>query len=284
MSSSSHGASLFDSKEENEEPVTKLGNYELVASLIERELSNISLANCHRNISSACLWEYQCQYMTNKKIENLIAGVDLQSRGYFSNQIIFEREKNSGPGLQERDIQKHDIFIRSGIFISLINDLLLHHDVRISKKYFETNTYSTTLKLGIRLRPLSTQPSLSDNQSSRRNKVFIKFRESLLYLANVIRKEREEEILISHLMADAEFPHHATDTNFSNSGPELKSTSVPCAVQSENIKMGMPKESISNETQRLYELVFSLSEKVNKLEQELATLRELINSNSLLQR
>lgn len=241
----------------------KLSNYEIVATLIERELTNLSLINCRR-LEENGKWEYQFQHLSNSRMENLIAGADFQSDGPWHNLVIFDKSS----GLQESDIQTYDIFIQSGTFTSLVHEILLHHDVRIAKKYFETNTYSTTLKLGIRVRPFPSSTSSSKQDTVyQRNKVFIKFRESLQHLVTVIRREGLEKVMIDKMISS---------NGAQNSSSEPSSSSAKVANEPVSSRSGSQREQVSNEI--LYELVLSLSQKINQLENEIISLHRLIST------
>lgn len=309
-STSSYSLTLIPSAKKNTNQT--LLNYGTVSASIERELMCLTLANC-RHVKSTGKWIYQCQYMMDKRIENLISGADFQPHGLFYDQVIFD----TSSGLQGRDIEVDDIFIQTGSFTSIIHEILQHHNVHIQKKYFETNTYSTTLKLGIRMQPppkhnrsynqnqssVSLQDSTRSNyhnQTSRRNKVFIKFRQSLQYLITVIRKEREEQILINELMSQPS-PSPPPQPAASSSSTQLCSLAGTTNIHSESSVSPLidviPKtesflSSVSNAAlhpqvdgriepicnEMLYELVLSLSQRIKELEEELVAMRALIMS------
>ena len=113
---------------------------------------------------------YICKHIFSlAKLDKLLLGSDILNPKDQDEFIYI------GVGMTEmtRDsINENDIFIRSGIFVKLIKTFFFEdkNKMILQNKYLDSNTYSKTLKLGIRLKY---------NDPTKRNVHYIKLKESL---------------------------------------------------------------------------------------------------------
>ena len=140
------------------------------------EINNISVPNLevsiHDNLS------YTCMHIFNQiRLDNLMLGYGFLQQA--STEI-------------HGDIHEDDVFIKAGTFVKLAKTYLAQNglsEAEVGSKYFETNTYSSTLKLGVRILPAHKQ-----GQTNVRYVFYIKLRESLYHLLTRLEEmERGEE-------------------------------------------------------------------------------------------
>ena len=140
------------------------------------EISNISVPNLEVSIHDSL--SYACMHIFNRiRLDNLMLGYSFLQQN--------STETNG-------DIHEDDVYIKAGTFVKLAKTYLAQHglsEADVGSKYFETNTYSSTLKLGVRILPAHKQ-----GQPNVRYVFYIKLRESLYHLLKRLEEmERGEE-------------------------------------------------------------------------------------------
>lgn len=134
-------------------------------------------------------------YTFEKVFEGSLVMPLFLGRDFLNFSIPFECISQERSCLTREGIESNDLFIKAGHFTALVKHYLFSSDKQkslVSEKYTETNTYSITLKLGIRLKSNQTQISVGGAQgSSRSNKrdvIYIKLVDALNYLRGEIWK------------------------------------------------------------------------------------------------
>lgn len=136
------------------------------------------------------------------KFQNIFFGATanelILGRTILDGSINFEPASLTRPCLTVDNIRPDDIFIKAGTFVKLVKLYYLNPEQPncISEKYIETNTYSLTHKLGIRLKASLLNPDKFSKKSVvvKRDLIYIKLVESLNYL-------KQEIIEVAKLMS-----------------------------------------------------------------------------------
>jgi len=147
-----------------------------VATEIEQEIACINIGNIDR--TSSGVLKYQCRHIFNRQRVDIFSGQDFLYGG-----SLFEMVQYEESCLKESDIFPTDIFIKAGHFAAYVKEYLTEHYVNIGPRYFETNTYTNTSRLGIRIVP--NTPTIVTKP---RHKFYVKFPECLEFLrSNILR-------------------------------------------------------------------------------------------------
>ena len=138
--------------------------------------------------------------------------------------------------LARDSINENDIFIRSGIFVKLIktfffedkNKMILHN------RYLDSNTYSKTLKLGIRLKY---------NDPTKRNVHYIKLKESLEAILMGLGKV--DDALPSQPVLDRNVSADFSDEDMTNSGNGSHGNTCTSKSNASHRKRRLPQNSVA---------------------------------------
>ena len=116
--------------------------------MISDEIANITADHLQLDTETDDLY-YTCQNIfQNIKIDKLMLGKDVLSPPSNAFEVIYR-----DGGLSPRIIQPTDVFTRSGSFVKIIKKFFFDNNSNLlHKKYIESNTYSKTLKLGVKLK------------------------------------------------------------------------------------------------------------------------------------
>ena len=124
-----------------------------------------------------------------------------------------------------KDILDDDIFIRAGAFATLTKRYLHYQHLGqdyyyVSKKFFESNTFSKTCKIGIKFRPLDL---------SKRPIYYVKFHPAmkLLYEAILYDNDLSSTASSSFQIADNMIYHNASPPQILNQTLTLPANSEP---------------------------------------------------------
>lgn len=118
---------------------------------------------------------YTCQYIFNfAKLDKLLLGSEILNPTDHEVSYI-------DVGMTKESINDNDIYIRSGNFVKLIKTFFFEESNKclLHKKYMDSNTYSKTLKLGVKLK-------YSD--PTKRNVHYINLKGSLEVIRNELGK------------------------------------------------------------------------------------------------
>lgn len=155
------------------EPASPIVSYSCgeVMRQIYQELHHLSIDSCEYAAESGQL-TYQCKHIFHREVlTQLLTG------GYFlaSDPTVVEFT------IDETQVKHDDLFIRAGLFVRLLKSYMASYGLDdIKKKYFETNTYLISSKLGVKIntRLLDEEMPLLFTMNSR-SIVYIKLRDCL---------------------------------------------------------------------------------------------------------
>lgn len=155
---------------------------EEIVRQIHQELNHISITSCQ--IFTNGNHKYKCKF-----IFHAVELAELKTRQHLLtlDPSCFEVIDSSDVTHKGKQTIDHDddLYIKAGLFVRLLKQYLTTNGLGIiKKKYFDTNTYVSTFKLGIKVNNI--KPSTSSSSSSvpqfPRGVVYIKLRESLEFV------------------------------------------------------------------------------------------------------
>ena len=121
-----------------------------VMSMIEKEIKNISSRN-NMSIKRHSL-TYDCKFIyPGETFTDIYTGKDILNSD-LKNRLEFNKS-----GLFLNDLNADDVYVRAGQFSNYTKKFLVDKSILKEKKFVEANTYSKSLKLGFRLKPLTEE-------------------------------------------------------------------------------------------------------------------------------
>ena len=121
-----------------------------VMSMIEKEIKNISSRN-NMSIKRHSL-TYDCKFIfPGETFTDIYTGKDILNSD-LKNRLEFNKS-----GLFLNDLNVDDVYVRAGQFSNYTKKFLVDKSILKEKKFVEANTYSKSLKLGFRLKPLTEE-------------------------------------------------------------------------------------------------------------------------------
>jgi len=230
-------------------PITSYANEE-VMKLITQELHRLSIDLC--NVLENGVLKYKCQFIFSGADLLLTTGNQLLSQDPQSITVIIDREK----------VKHDDLFIKAGSFVRLLKNWCITNGGlgNIKQKYFDTNTYVTAFKLGIRVS--NTARSDAATTSNARKVAYIKLRDSL-------------EFVRQGLLTPEVAPTERVVNTLSSSSSPSPSSAVRKYKDSSALYA-------YNKTESLRQCVCLLAEKVHTIERGIAGyLKDKVQSPSL---
>lgn len=137
---------------------------------INQELHRLSIDLC--DVLENGVLKYKCEFIFSGADLLLVTGNQLLSQDPDSISISLETEK----------LRVDDLFIKAGLFVRLLKHYLSSCGLgNIKKKYFETNTYVSTFRLGIKVNNARADSKVPHEKVARKV-IYIKLRDSLEFV------------------------------------------------------------------------------------------------------